>query len=143
MYVFRNVASSSKKEGSVFCVQSQSHFATDGLLSISSSWRQSPWRPTTSNLFQLNTCGYSPYITSSLTRRWVCRLQLLLLLPSAVVVRSESCGNHDHILLSQIRNSTNLEVQVLVFYPPPPPRNRVAQLYPQAMGFPFVASYDS
>jgi hypothetical protein len=28
-------------------------------------------------LFQLNTCSYSPCITSSLTRGWVCRLQLL------------------------------------------------------------------
>jgi hypothetical protein len=33
-----------------------------------------------------------------------------------------------------------LEGQVLVFISP---RNRVAQLYPQALGFLFVASYDS
>jgi hypothetical protein len=32
----------------------------------------SPLRLTTSNfIFQLNTCGYNPYVTSSLTRGWV------------------------------------------------------------------------
>jgi hypothetical protein len=45
----------------------------------------------------------------------------------------------DHILLSQIRDSPNLEGQVPVFISP---RNRVAQLYPQALGSVFVASYD-
>jgi hypothetical protein len=38
-----------------------------------------PFKPTTSNfIFQLNICGYSPYVTSSLTRGWVCHLQLLV-----------------------------------------------------------------
>jgi hypothetical protein len=55
---------------------------------------------------QLNSCGYSPYVTSSLRRGWVCRLQLLLVLASAVILRSESRGTHDNILLSQIRDST-------------------------------------
>jgi hypothetical protein len=31
-------------------------------------------------------------------------------------------------------DSPNLEGQVPVFIPPPPPRNRVAQLYPRALG---------
>jgi hypothetical protein len=70
----------------------------------------SPLRGTTINfIFQLNTCCYGPYVTSSLTRGWVCRLQLLLVLDSAVILRSESRGTHDHILLSQIRDSPNLE----------------------------------
>jgi hypothetical protein len=44
----------------------------------------SPLSPTTRNfIFQLSTCGCSPYVTSSLTRGWVCRLQLLLVLASA------------------------------------------------------------
>jgi hypothetical protein len=38
--------------------------------------------------FQQNACGHSPYVTSSLTRGWVCRLQLLLVLASAVILRS-------------------------------------------------------
>jgi hypothetical protein len=65
--------------------------------------KTSPLKLTTSNfIFQLNTCGYSLYVTSSLTRRWVCRLKLLLVLASAVILMSDSRGNHDHILLSQI-----------------------------------------
>jgi hypothetical protein len=47
-------------------------------------------------IFQLNTCGYSPYVTSSLRRGWMCRLQLLLGLASTVILRSKSCGTHDH-----------------------------------------------
>jgi hypothetical protein len=98
-------------------------------------------RLTTSNFsFQQNTCGYCPYVTSSLTRGWVCRLQLLLVLASAVILTSESRGTHDHILLSQIRDSPNLEGQIPVFISP---RNRVAPLYPQAQGSLFVASNDS
>jgi hypothetical protein len=42
--------------------------------------------------FPTNTCGYSPYVTSSLTRGWVCRLQLLLGLDSSVILRPESRG---------------------------------------------------
>jgi hypothetical protein len=91
----------------------------------------SPLRPTTGIfIFQVNTCGCSPYVTSSLTRGWVCRLQLLLILASAFILRSESRRTHDHILLSQIRDSTNLEGQVPVFISP---RSRVAWLYPQAL----------
>jgi hypothetical protein len=73
-------------------------------------------------------------------RGWFCRIQLLLVLARAVILRSKSRGTHDHILLSQIRDSPNLEDQVPVIISP---RNRVAQLYPQALGSLFVASYDS
>jgi hypothetical protein len=64
---------------------------------------RSPLRPTTSNfIFQL-------------VRERVCRLQLLMALASAVILRPESRGTHDHILQSQIRDSLNLEGQVVVF----------------------------
>jgi hypothetical protein len=63
-------------------------------------------------------CGYSPYVTSSLTRGRVCRLQLLLIVASTIILRSESRGTHDHILLSQIRDSPNLEGQVPIFISP-------------------------
>jgi hypothetical protein len=53
---------------------------------------------------------------------------------------SEARGTHDHSLLSQIRDSPNLEGQVPLFISP---RNKVARLYPQALGSLFVASYDS
>jgi hypothetical protein len=75
-----------------------------------------------------------------MTRERVCRLQLLLVLASVVILESESRGIHDHILLFHIRDSPNLESQVPVFISP---RNRVAQLYPQALGSHFVASCDS
>jgi hypothetical protein len=100
-----------------------------------------PLRLTTSIfVFQLNTCGYSPYVTSSLTRERVCRLQLLLVLASEVILRSESRGTDDHILLPEIRDSPNLEGQVPVFISP---RDSVAQLYPQALSSLFVASCHS
>jgi hypothetical protein len=89
--------------------------------------------------FQLDTCGRIPSVTS-LLRGWVCRLQLLLAFASRVILVSESRGTHDHIVLSQIRDSPNLEGQVPVFISP---RNRVAQLCPQALGSLFIASYDS
>jgi hypothetical protein len=73
-------------------------------------------------------------------RGWVCSLQLLLVLASAIILRSDTRGTHDYILQSQIRDSPNLEDQVPVFISP---RNRVAQLYPQALGSLFVASDDS
>jgi hypothetical protein len=65
--------------------------------------------------FQLNPCGRSPYVTSSLMRGFVRCLQFPLGLASAVILRSEFRGTHDHILLSQIRDSPNLEGQVLIF----------------------------
>jgi hypothetical protein len=76
----------------------------------------------------------------SLTRGRVCSLHFLLVLASAAILRSESRGIHDLILLSQIQDSPNLEGQVLVFISE---RNRVAQLYPQVLGSIFVTSYDS
>jgi hypothetical protein len=83
--------------------------------------------------FELNIRSNGPYVTSSLMRGWVCRLQLLLAFASAVILRSESRGTHDHILLSQIRDFPNLEDQVPLFISP---RNRVARLY-SGTGFSF------
>jgi hypothetical protein len=65
---------------------------------------------------------------------------VLLALASAVILGSESRGTHDHILLSQIRDSPSLESQVPVFLSP---RNRVPKLYLQALGSLLVVSYDS
>jgi hypothetical protein len=62
----------------------------------------SPFRLKRSNfIFQLNICGYSPCVTPSLMRGWVCRLQLLLVFTSAVILRAVSHRAHCHILLSQ------------------------------------------
>jgi hypothetical protein len=73
-------------------------------------------------------------------KAWVCRLQLLLVLASAVILKSEYRGAHDHNLLSETRDFSNFEGQVPVFITP---RNRAAQLYTQELGSLFVASYDS
>jgi hypothetical protein len=48
-------------------------------------------------------------------RGWVGCLQLVLVLDSAVILGSVSRGTHDYMSLSQIRVSTNLEVQVPIF----------------------------
>jgi hypothetical protein len=77
------------------------------------------------NVRQLRVCWC---VELSLTRERVCRLQLLLVLASAVIIGSESHGTRDHIFLSQIRDSLNLEGQVPVHISP---RNRVAQLCPR------------
>jgi hypothetical protein len=79
---------------------------------------RSKLKETSNFISQLNTCGYSPYVTSSLRRGWVCRLQLLLVLASAVILRSESRETHDPILLSQLRDSPNLYGQVPLFISP-------------------------
>jgi hypothetical protein len=104
---------------------------TGGLPPINSAWSQAPWDWRPDFFFQLNTCSHSPYVTSSLTRGCVSLLQLLLVFASAIILRS---------ILSQIRDSPNLEGQIPVFIWL---RNRVALLYSQALGSIFVASYDS
>jgi hypothetical protein len=102
-------------DNSLLRSQSQSYFTAGGLLSVSSSWRQAPWDLRPVIVFQLNTCFHSPYVTSPLTRGWVCHLQLVLALASTVILKFESRGTHGHILLSQFRDSSNREGQVPVF----------------------------
>jgi hypothetical protein len=75
-------------------------------------------RLTTNIFFQLNTCGHSPYVTSSLTRGWVCRLQLLLAFATLVIFRSESHGTHDHMSLYQIRDLPICRARSPYLYPP-------------------------
>jgi hypothetical protein len=53
----------------------------------------------------------------SLTIGRVGRLLFLLFLASAVILGSESRGTHDYILLSQTRESPNLESQVSILHP--------------------------
>jgi hypothetical protein len=71
---------------------------------VNLSWRRAPWDSRLKFFSQLNTCGRKAFITSSLTRGWVCHLQLLLALASAFILGSQSRGTRDHILLSQIRD---------------------------------------
>jgi hypothetical protein len=84
---------------------------------IQSVLATSSFRLKTSNfIFWLNTCGYG----------WACHLLSLLVLASPVILRSESSGTHDNILLPHIWDSPNLEGQVPIFISP---TNRVARLY--------------
>jgi hypothetical protein len=118
---------------------SQSYVTTD-CQSASLSWCQAPiWglRPDLITVRQLRVCWSGAF---SLMRERVCCLQLLLVLTSAVVLGSSGRGLVNHILLSQIRDSPNLDGQVPVFISL---RNRVAQLYPQALGSVFIASYEN
>jgi hypothetical protein len=68
-------------------------------------------------LFQLNPCDHTPHVTSSLTRGWVCRLQSLLVLASAVIFGFKSRGTHDHIFVSDSRPPWFC-VRSPYFYPP-------------------------
>jgi hypothetical protein len=97
--------------------QSQSYFASGGLPPIGSLGAKA-LEPHDQYFFQLNTCGYSPYVTSSLTRGWVCRLQFMLVLASSVILGSKSRGPHDHILLSQIRDSPAWKTRSPCLYTP-------------------------
>jgi hypothetical protein len=70
-----------------------------GLIAYQFVLASSTLRISTSNcFFQLSTCGFCPYVTSSLTRGWVCCLQLLLDLVSAIILSSGSRGTHDNIV---------------------------------------------
>jgi hypothetical protein len=131
--------STADSRDSLNCIsQSQSNFPTGGLPQ-SVRLGDKPLETHDCRFFQLNTCCFSPYVTSSLTRGWVCHLQLLPGFASAVILRSEYSGTHNHILLSQFRESANLEGQAPIFISP---RNTVTQLYPQALGSLFIISYD-
>jgi hypothetical protein len=66
-----------------------------------------------------------------MTRSLLCRFQFFLGIASAAVLSSESYGAHKHILLSLFLRLPNLDGQVPVFISP---RNKVAQLYPRALG---------
>jgi hypothetical protein len=82
------------------------------------------------------------FVVPSLTRGRVCNLLLLLVLASAVPLGPESCGTQDHmlVLLSQFLRLPQPGGPGPHIYIP---RNRVAQIYPRALGSLSVASYDS
>jgi hypothetical protein len=68
------------RNGECLLSQSQSYFTTGGLPPISLSWRRASWGlwPEFLLLFQLNPCGHSPCVISSLTRGFVCLLWICL-----------------------------------------------------------------
>jgi hypothetical protein len=117
-------------------IQSQSYFTTDGLRPISSSWREALRDSGPTIFFNGTPCCHSPYVTSSLTRGWVCRLQPLLVLASGIILGTESGGTRDHILLSGLRDSPNLEGRVprhrVSFSSPPTTRRATVEIFKPA-----------
>jgi hypothetical protein len=85
---------------------------------------------------QLQFCYF---VVPSLMRGWVCNLLLLLVLASAVPLRSESCGIQDHILLSQFLRLPQPEGPGPHIYIP---QEQGGLDIPPGTGFPFP-SYDS
>jgi hypothetical protein len=83
--------------------QSQSYIKSDGQ-PVSLSWNKAPiWGLRRDLDYCLTVAGLLIWGTV-LTRGRVCRLQLLLVLASAVIFGSESSRTRDHILLSHIRD---------------------------------------
>jgi hypothetical protein len=121
------------------CSKSQSCVTTDGQ-STNLSWCQAPICSPRPDFYCSQTVvGLLMWGALSIERMGLL-LQILLVFASTVILGSESCGTHDHILLPQIWDYPNLEGQVPVFISP---RNRVAQLYPQALSSHFFTSYHS
>jgi hypothetical protein len=120
--------------------QSQSSFTTGGLPPISSSWRQAPGdsRPVIF-IFQLNICGYSSCVTSSLTRGWVCRSQLLLILASAVILRFEPRDSWSHFTVSDSRLPQPGGPGPRIYIP----QEQGGSFIPPGTLLLFIASYDS
>jgi hypothetical protein len=79
------------------------------------------------------------FVVPSLTRGRVCNLLYNCFWALASLL-GRSPSEYTAIFYCLIWDSPNLEAQVPVFISP---RNRVAQLYPRALGSLFVASYDS
>jgi hypothetical protein len=100
----------------------------------SQSWRQAHWDPGPEFLF-------SNWTLASLCNILSDERTGLSFTVAAVIIASQSHGTDDHILLSQMRVSPNLEGQVPIFTSPPGTGG--ALLHLQALDSLFVASYDS
>jgi hypothetical protein len=110
--------------------QSRSNITTDSQ-SASLSWYQTPIWGSWPDFYSCQTIAGLLIWGALSDERMGLSFTIAAVFASAVILRSESRRAHDHILLSHIWDSPNLEDQVPVFIPP---RNRVARLYPQALG---------
>jgi hypothetical protein len=98
----------------------------------------SPLRLTTSNfIFQLNTCDYSPHVTSFLDGSVVCNCCWPS--PAQSFSGQSPAGRMTAFYFLRFETPPTWGSGPRIYIP----RNRVAQLYPQALGFLFVASYNS
>jgi hypothetical protein len=119
-------------------------FLTSDSKSTSLSWCQATIRAFDQFFFLLETflsqLRVCCFMAPSLKRGRVCNLFFLIGLASAVPLGSQSRKTQNHILLSKFLRIPQPGGQVSVFISP---RDRVAQLYPRALGFLSVASYES
>jgi hypothetical protein len=111
--------------------QSQSYITTDGQ-SASLYWYQAPIWGLWPDFYYCQTIAGLLIWGALSDKKTGLSFTIPAVFASAVILRSESRGAHDHLLMSQIWDSPNLEDQVPGFISP---RNRVARLYPQALGF--------
>jgi hypothetical protein len=80
---------------------------------ISSSWSKASWDSRPEIFFQLNSCGISPYVTSSLTRWWVCLLWICLAFRQVyfshiyhVIENSSVCTTHKSFVSTRFAEKT-------------------------------------
>jgi hypothetical protein len=113
--------------------QSYSYFVNGGLSPISSSCCHAPLDPRPEFFFYWTLEDIVPYLTSSLTRGCVCRLQLPLVLDRAAILWIESRGTHDHISLSDSRLSQPGRPGPRIYMP----QEQGGPLITPGTGFPF------
>jgi hypothetical protein len=119
---------------------SQSYFLTGGLPPLI-RFGDKPLETHDQCFFQLNTCGHSSYVIVLILSDERMGLSFTVAAGPRQRTHSQVRVTRDswpHFTVS-FRDSPNLEGQVPVFMCP---RNRVAELYPQALGSLPVASYD-
>jgi hypothetical protein len=96
---------------------SQCYVTTDGQ-SASLSWCQAPSGAQDQIFVTVRQTVAGLLMWCALSDERTGRLQFLSALANAIILGSEFRGTRDHILLSQSRDSPNLEGQVPVFNPP-------------------------
>jgi hypothetical protein len=124
--------------------QSQSYSTTEAQSASLSRYQVTIWDPRPISA-SLPGKLYLDSLAIVIMRRLLWRKDVSVIYNScwALPVQSfsgESRGTPDYILLSQFWDSPNLEGQVPIFIFP---RNRVAQLYSQALSVCFVVCYDT
>jgi hypothetical protein len=110
--------------------RSQSFFTNGGLPPISSSWRQASWDSRPVIFFHLNYCGYSPYVTSSLTKECVCREAVSVVYNCCWTSPAQSSGPSPAGLMTIF--------YCLRFESPPTWRARSKYLYSSGIGGPVI-----
>jgi hypothetical protein len=89
--------------------------------------------------FQLNICSHNPYVTCSLTRRWVCRLQYCW----SSLAKSFSCPSPAVLMTTfyclRFENPKFWGRGHRIYIP----QEEGDSVIPQPLGFLFLASYDS